>query len=140
MKTFRLLVGLGVTASLTTPAGCVAHNQSGLPRAVEVVAPSYPARALGSGASGEATLEVRVAPSGQVVDVQVVQAHCNMGTIVAQRQETNVRLSFAFRMMPNGTPSQDLTAHFIPPYRVEVRAHPVLTETIRDPPNVPKTP
>jgi TonB family protein len=113
---------------------------------------------LGSGASGEATLEVRVAPSGQVVDVQVVQAHCNMGTIVtdalssaasaaaahwrfeAQRQETNVRLSFAFRMMPNGTPSQDLTAHFIPPYRVEVRAHPVLTETIRDPPNVPKTP
>jgi TonB family protein len=151
----RVIGALGTVCVLAAAAACGRVESDGTrPRPIEAVAPSYPFKAWFSGASGEATVRARIGQSGNVQAVTILRASSNMGTVVTdslsaaasaaarewrfepQSQEGNVEITFSFRMMSRNTPEDEITTHFMSPFRIEVRGRPVSAEPIRDPPGV----
>ena len=144
--------GIGALAALLVVGGCGPFVRTlAAPSVVEAVAPSYPFKASFSGTSGKVVVDVDVATSGKPTAVHVVEAHSNMGanlnailgaaarTAAEQwrfqpmARQMRVRLTFVFRIIPNGTSDDEVTTRFVHPYQIEVRAHPPLVETAYDP-------
>jgi hypothetical protein len=108
------------------------------PTVMRAVAPVFPAVALAARAEGAVTVDTTINSSGDVVNARIAEVvgpvaiyHQKWYEQLARewrfsssnsRSSRLVRVKFIFRLMPTGTPPQELGAVFSPPYEVEVRA------------------
>lgn len=95
------------------------------------VAPTYPGIALAMPKGGDVVVEISVGPGGEVAKTMVVAgaaplrrpavAAARLWRFVPEDAGRRIKLTFSFRVMPKGTPAEDLTPVFRPPCGVEVR-------------------
>jgi len=107
------------------------QSSSQQPLVMQAVAPVYPPIAASAGASGTAIIEARVDSHGTVTSVRTVEGLKLLGRAAEDSARrwvfapmdgpTSVRLTFSFKLMPDGAAPEDLVPVFKPPYRVEVR-------------------
>lgn len=105
------------------------------PQVLRAVAAIYPHIVAVAGASGTATVDLEISPSGTVKSVRTVTG-ARILAKVAERSARQwvfaptkelsrirtVRLVFVFKLMPTNTAPEDLVAVFTPPFQVEIRA------------------
>ena len=109
-------------------------------KVIAAVAPIFPPVVVASNTSGSVVMEVKIDPAGEVTSVNIVDGHPLLRRIKSLESTARrwrftpeagdkvlrtVRLTFTFRIVPKGTPADELTPVFMPPYQVEVR-HPPL--------------
>jgi TonB family protein len=125
--TFSSLVVLAfLTLSLTAqeaPGGTV--------QVTSAVAPVYPPLALTAGVMGEVQVKAIIEREGSVAGVEVISGRepLKQASLEAARRwkfnprtsQTEVVLTFSFKIVPHGTAPEDTTATFIPPHRIEVK-------------------
>ena len=95
------------------------------------VAPAYPHIAITANTSGDVEVVAIVGKTGNVTQTRLLTGHplLRQAAIDAAKRwkfqpgtdGRQVNLSFSFRMEPKGTPAEDMTPIFAPPYHVEVR-------------------
>lgn len=95
------------------------------------VAPVYPPIAMTANTSGNVEIVAVLDKSGKVIETSLVAGHplLRWAAIKATRRwrfqpgpsGRRVHLIFSFRMEPRGTPAEEMTPIFAPPYHVEVR-------------------
>lgn len=117
-------------------------------KVVSAVAPVFPPIVVASNTSGNVVVEVKIDRAGHVLSTRVIDGHPLLRQIqsiedtalrwrfIPATEDTprTVRLTFAFQITPKGTPANELTPVFIPPYRVEVRHLPLEPIVHSDPP------
>jgi hypothetical protein len=104
------------------------------PTVLEAVAPSYPEIIAKVDIKEIVYIKVQVDKMGVVISSRALTGHPLLQTVaerVAKRwrfapTEINsstreLMLTFVFQIMPNGTPDEELTPVFTPPYQIEVR-------------------
>ena len=114
---------------------------------ISAVAPRYPVLAVASNTSGEVAVRVKVAPDGHVRSASAIQGHRLLRSeaekaarrwqfaSLASRSERTTSLRFMFRILPEETPEEELTAVFTMPNRIEVRHRPFQEVVDSDPAN-----
>jgi TonB family protein len=115
------------------------HTHTEQPEVVMAVAPIFPPVAVASNTSGRVVIEVQVDAKGTVSMAKIVdgdalfrqgkiyEATARRWRFAAAKDGAGLRtarLTFVFKIMPNNTPSAELTSVFMPPYQVEVRHKP----------------
>ncbi len=95
------------------------------------VAPIYTPLAATANTSGDVEVQVTVDKGGNVSKADFVSGHPLLRKAAVEaakrwrfegaNEERRVHLTFSFRMVPRGTSAEDMTAVFMPPYRIEVR-------------------
>lgn len=122
---------------LTVPAlwmGCVRAQQPAAEPTVMVltaVAPVYTPIAVLANVSGDVSVEVTIASGGSVRSTNALNGNkllIHASLEAAKRwhfepggSDRKAVLKFSFRIMPKGTPEEDLGAMFMPPFSIEVR-------------------
>jgi TonB family protein len=147
-------IGMSVAAVMTVfYVSMVGGKQQETPmdetiKVVTAVAPVFPPIVVASNTSGNAVIEVQIDTAGHVISTRVVDGHPLLRKIksiqdtalrwrfipTAENTPRTVRLTFAFEITPKGTPANELTPVFIPPYKVEVRHMPLEPIVHTDPP------
>lgn len=134
-----LLASAGIAAKFSSSQDSPA---SGEVEVISAVAPLYPVIIRGTlGAIDvrtEVSVEMKVDRSGTVTAARSVSGHPILRVPAARaarqwkfascdmcEEVRTVHLSFIFRTMPRGTPEEEMTPIFGPPYRVEVRRYSV---------------
>ena len=134
-------------------AGMAGSGQQGPPmdetiKVVTAVAPVFPPIVVASNTSGNVVIEVNIDRAGHVTSTRVIDGHPLLRKIksiedtasrwrfipASENTPRTVRLTFAFEITPKGTPANELTPVFIPPYKVEVRHIPLEPIVHTDPP------
>jgi TonB family protein len=97
-------------------------------------APVYPPIALTAHASGDVQVALIIGKTGDVTAAAAVSGNplLHRAAVEAAKRwkferlddEARVELTFSFRMVPVDTLAEDMTAVFMPPYHLEVRAKP----------------
>ncbi|HKO60053.1 MAG TPA: energy transducer TonB [Pyrinomonadaceae bacterium] len=103
------------------------------PEVILAVAPNYFPLALSTHTSGEVIVEVKINSEGVVTAVRAISGKAILiadSKYVARRWKfisttdkrstRTTRLTFVYRLVPKGTPIDQLLPLFKPPYRVEV--------------------
>jgi hypothetical protein len=102
------------------------------PVVVLAIVPNYSPLALSTQSSGEVLIEVRIDSKGSVTDARGISGKpilIGVSKYVARRWKfalsdnagvRTARLTFVYRLVPKGTPLEDLLPVFKPPYRVEI--------------------
>jgi TonB family protein len=100
-------------------------------RLVEAVAPVYPMLAVYSSTAGEVTVRLTIEATGMVTAAKVIhgpklltasaEAAARKWRFAASGSETEVNVSFVFRILPKGTPEPELATRFRYPYEIEIR-------------------
>ena len=117
-------------------------------KVVTAVAPVFPPIVVASNTSGNVVIEVKIDRTGHVTSTRVIDGHPLLRKIksiedtasrwrfipATESTPRTVRLIFAFQITPKGTPANELTPVFIPPYKVEVRHIPLEPIVQTDPP------
>jgi hypothetical protein len=108
------------------------------PSVTRAIAPVFPPVAIQARSDGAVTVETAITPSGEVADAKVVEITGPPRVYLKEWYEQvarqwkfaesdspsirTVQIKFVFRLMPTGTPPEQLGTVFLPPYQVEVRA------------------
>lgn len=134
-----LLVGIPLVASVSTAGRPLASGGAEMPNVVRAVAPpDYPALAAQAHVGGVVTVEVTIDRAGAVTGAKLIEVSGPTRIFKDEWYERlarewrfaadegapharNARIQFAFRLMPRGTPREQLGTVFAPPYQVEVR-------------------
>jgi hypothetical protein len=110
------------------------------PTVILAVVPNYSPLALSTQSSGEVLIEVKIDSNGSVTDARGISGKpilIGVSKYVARRWKfalsdnigvRTARLTFVYRLVPKGTPMEELLPVFKPPYRVEI-AH-VIPESV----------
>ncbi len=95
------------------------------------IAPVYTPIAVLANVSGDVSVEVSIASDGSVRSTSALNGNkllIHASLEAAKRwhfepggAERKAVLKFSFRIMPKGTPEEDLGATFMPPFSIEVR-------------------
>lgn len=98
---------------------------------VTAVAPVYPPLAVQGHVSAEVVVRVRIDRSGKVASAEMLNGHVlfeSSSVAAAKRwvfarahQESEMDLTFTYRLLPHDARATDAGASFFPPRRVEVR-------------------
>ena len=138
----RGLLTFVIVAALAAGAAAVARSgqsTSESPAVIAAVAPvTYPAIARSTRAGGEVVVEVHLDAEGSVLSAKVISGHpllkrvseeaanqWKFSSVAAGTKQRAVRLTFAYREVDKGpNPRSEFTTIFLPPYKVEVQAHP----------------
>ena len=133
MKQVMLAIVLLVASGGENWTSAQQGRQQDSPAVIAAVAPSYLLMAVHSHATGEVVVTVRLAADGSVISSELVSGNSVLaaGTLhVARRwkfapatnkdEVRSVRLTFVYRLLPRGTPADELLPIFKPPYRVDV--------------------
>lgn len=123
-----LVPGLKISIRAQEPSQLGSHA----PAVIVAVAPNYFPTALHSHASGEIVIEIKVDSEGLVSSTEAVSGNPVLAAgsrQVARRWRfapatdkgiRTARLTFVYRLVPKGTPTNELLPVFKPPYRVEI--------------------
>jgi TonB family protein len=95
-------------------------------------APVYPPIAITANTSGDVQVAVIIGKTGDVTASAAISGNplLHRAAVEAAKRwkfekrndEARVELTFSFRMVPMDTSAEDMTAVFMPPYHIEVRA------------------
>ena len=129
MRTF--VIAALLACALATPFGACGGSPSHGISVSLAVAPVYPPIAITANTSGDVEVVATLDKAGNVAETRVVAGHpllqraaidaAKRWRFQAGADGKRVHLFFSFRMVAKGTPAEEMTPAFAPPYHVEVR-------------------
>lgn len=136
-------LGLSIILStLWTFASGTKIIQDNQPVVVEAVAPAYPIFSGIPDPSGRVDVKVELDEEGRVSAAHAINGHPLLQLVaepaakrwrfeptISSVRSRSALIAFLFRIMPKGTPADQMTTIYTPPYQIEVRRAPFTRST-----------
>jgi len=139
------LIGCHVLTANSKP-NALAEQLNELPPIIQAVAPPFIPFIFGETGKATVVVEVKIGPDGKVNEAHIIEASLFADKSFEDtakrwlfvpadgKTQRTARLTFMLRIMPKGTPWNELTTIFTTPYQVEVR-HEVFDRPTNSDPN-----